>query len=145
MVRSSGDARSRSRAPAPPPELGRGVVATAETSAEDTQGSELRADPQYRALLAAVFGARFTHPQLMAAFWDNHILPRRRTALVVLARAAHEGHIPPGTDIEALLDMTVGALLYRLLQPGDLPSEVLLDYLRRLYRQAGVLPARDAR
>jgi AcrR family transcriptional regulator len=100
----------------------------------------LLADPQYRALLAAVFGARFTHPDLMDVFWDNHIVPRRRTALVVLERAVAEGHLPRRTDVEVLLDMTVGALIYRLLQPGDLDRDVLLDYLRRVYRQAGLLP-----
>ncbi|MGH8963966.1 MAG: TetR/AcrR family transcriptional regulator, partial [Actinomycetes bacterium] len=98
------------------------------------------ADPGYRGLIAQVFGSRFTHPGLMAAFWDNDILLRRRVALALLARAAAEGHLPAGTDVEALLDMTVGAVLYRLLQPGDLDAGELLDYMRRVYRQAGLLP-----
>ncbi|GGM27766.1 TetR/AcrR family transcriptional regulator [Promicromonospora citrea] len=98
------------------------------------------ADPQYRALLAAVFGARSTHPGLLAVFWEHHVLPRRRTALVLLERATAEGHLPAGTDVEALLDMTVGALVYRLLQPGEIDRDELLAYLRRVYRQAGLIP-----
>ena len=38
------------------------------------------AEPGYRAMLAQVFGSSVTHPGVMAAFWQNHILPRRRTA-----------------------------------------------------------------
>ncbi|MBE1877289.1 TetR/AcrR family transcriptional regulator [Myceligenerans pegani] len=103
------------------------------------QAARTLATPGYRALLAQAFGSRFTHPGVMAAYWDNHILPRRRVALPVLRRAVTEGHLPPGTDVEALLDMTVGALLYRLLQPGDITPEEMLDHLRRVYRQAGLL------
>lgn len=98
------------------------------------------ATPEYRGLTAQVFGSRFTHPGLMNAFWDNHIVLRRRVALALLSRAEADGHLRPGTDVEALLDMTVGALLYRLLRPGDLDAAELLDYMRRIYREAGLLP-----
>ncbi len=98
------------------------------------------ATEDYRALLAQAFGSRFTHPAIMAAYWNNHILPRRHVAIPILQRALAEGHLPDGTDVEALVDMTVGALLYRLLQPGDIAPEQLLDYMRRLYRQAGLIP-----
>jgi len=102
--------------------------------------AKILATPEYRRLTAQVFGSRFTHPGLMNAFWDNHIMLRRRVALALLSRAETEGHLLPGTDVETLLDMTVGAVLYRLLQPGDLDAVELLDYLRRVYRQAGLLP-----
>jgi AcrR family transcriptional regulator len=99
------------------------------------------ASPDYRALLAQAFGSRFSHPSIMATYWNNHILPRRQIAIPVLERAVAEGHLPAETDVEALLDMTVGAIVYRLLQPGDISPDELLDYLRRLYRQAGLLPS----
>jgi AcrR family transcriptional regulator len=101
--------------------------------------ARILADPAYRGLLAQVLGSRFTHPGLMNAFWDNHILLCRRVALAVLSRAVTEGRLPPETDVEALLDMTVGAVLYRLVQPGDLDAGALLDHMRRVYRQAGLL------
>lgn len=103
------------------------------------QAARILAAPGYRALLTQALGSRFTHPGVMAAFWDNHVLPRRRVMLPVLRRAVAEGHLPPGTDVEALLDMTVGALVYRLVQPGDITPEEMLDHLRRVYRQAGLL------
>jgi hypothetical protein len=104
------------------------------------RAAPILATPEYRKLTAQVFGARFTHPGLMNAYRDNHILLRRRVALALLSRAEADGHLPPGTDVEALLDMTVGAILYRLLQPGELTAAELLVYMRRVYRQAGLLP-----
>jgi AcrR family transcriptional regulator len=98
------------------------------------------AEPGYRAMLAQVFGSSVTHPGLMAAFWQNHILPRRRTVHLALSRAVEEGELPPETDIEALIDMTVGAVLYRLLRSDPPDADELLEYLRAVYGQAGMIP-----
>ncbi|MCW4459941.1 TetR/AcrR family transcriptional regulator [Microbacterium sp. MPKO10] len=98
---------------------------------------------EYRALLAQAFGSRFTHPGIMVAFWDNHIVPRRNVAIPMLHKAVAEKHLPANTDVESLIDMTVGSLLYRLLQPGEISPEELLEYLRRIYRQAGLLAVRS--
>lgn len=98
------------------------------------------AEPGYRAILAQVFGSSVTHPGLMAAFWQNHILPRRRTAHLALSRAVEEGVLPPETDIEALIDMTVGAVVYRLLRSEPPDADELLEYLRAVYGQAGMIP-----
>lgn len=98
------------------------------------------AEPGYRAMLAQVFGSGVTHPGLMAAFWQNHILPRRRTVHLALSRAVDEGVLPPETDIEALIDMTVGAVLYRLLRSDPPDADELLEYLRAVYGQAGMIP-----
>ena len=98
------------------------------------------AEPGYRAMLAQVFGSSVTHPGLMAAFWQNHILPRRRTAHLALSRAVEEGVLSADTDIEALIDMTVGAVVYRLLRPEPPGADELLAYLRTVYGQAGMIP-----
>ncbi len=107
------------------------------------QAARVLVTSEYRALLAQAFGSRITHPAIMTAYWNNHIVPRRKVANPVLQRAIAAGHLPADTDADALVDMTVGALLYRLLQPGDITEEEMLDYLRRIYRQAGLLPADD--
>lgn len=103
-------------------------------------GARTLAEPGYRAMLAQVFGSSVTHPGLMAAFWQNHILPRRRTVHLALSRAVEEGELPPETDIEALIDMTVGAVLYRLLRSDPPDADELLEYLRAVYGQAGMIP-----
>jgi hypothetical protein len=48
--------------------------------------------------------------------------------------------LPPETDIEALIDMTVGAVVYRLLRPEPPDADELLEYLRAVYGQAGMIP-----
>lgn len=98
------------------------------------------AEPGYRAMLAQVLGTSVTHPGLMAAFWENHILPRRHTMHTVLSRGVDEGVLPADTDVEALIDMTVGAIMYRLLRPEPPDADELLAYLRAVYGQAGMIP-----
>lgn len=98
------------------------------------------AEPGYRAMLAQVYGSTVTHPGLMAAFWQNHILPRRRTAHLALTKAVDEGLLPQETDIESLIDMTVGAVVYRLLRPEPPDADELLVYLHAVYGQAGMIP-----
>lgn len=107
--------------------------------------AETLAAPEYRAMLAQLFGSTVTHPALMAAFWETHVLPRRRAAHVALTRAKQEGVLPTDTDIEVLVDMTVGAVIYRLLRPEPPDAAELHRYLRNLYRQAGLLPAPPGR
>jgi hypothetical protein len=48
--------------------------------------------------------------------------------------------LPADTDVEALIDMTVGAIMYRLLRPEPPDADELLAYLRAVYGQAGMIP-----
>ena len=98
--------------------------------------------PGYRGLLAQIFGSSVTHPRLMATFWHDHILPRRRTMYLALSRAVEEGALPAGSDIDALIDMTIGSVVYRLLRPGPPDAVELLAYLRSVCGQAGLIPPR---
>ncbi|MEU4365226.1 TetR/AcrR family transcriptional regulator [Promicromonospora sp. NPDC023987] len=98
------------------------------------------AEPGYRAMLAQVLGSSVTHPGVMTAFWRNHLVPRRHTAHLALSRAVEEGVLPTETNIEALIDMTVGAVVYRLLRPEPPDADELLEYLRTVYAQAGMIP-----
>ncbi|QVQ51856.1 TetR/AcrR family transcriptional regulator [Spiractinospora alimapuensis] len=102
---------------------------------------EAMVHPGFRAMLAQTLGSAQTHPRIMAAYWDNHILPRRRVAEVLLTRAVAEGLIPSDADFDILIDMMVGAVTYRVLQPRPLDRSEAERYLRSVYRQAGLLPA----
>lgn len=97
--------------------------------------------PQYRALVARVFGSAVSHPTLMAVYWERHIMPRRRLAASLLQRASQLGTVAPGTDFDVAIDMMVGAVTYRVLQPGPLDPDEARRYLRAVYRQVGLLPA----
>ena len=96
--------------------------------------------PQYRALVARVFGSAVSHPALMAIYWDRYIAPRRRLAASLLERARQLGTVAADTDFDVAIDMMVGAVTYRVLQPAPLDVEEMRRYLRALYRQIGLLP-----
>lgn len=99
------------------------------------------ARPEFRAVLAQTLGSARTHPSIMEACWEHYILPRRRAAASLLARAVEEGMVEAGADFDALIDMMVGAVIYRVLQPVPLNVAEAERYLRSVYRQAGLLPS----
>lgn len=114
------------------------------------------ATPQYRALVARVFGSAVSHPELMAAYWERYILPRRRLAARLLIRARRLGSastvaddagdtdtdadLDADVDADVAIDMIVGAVTYRVLQPDPPDVEEMRRYLRAVYRQVGLLP-----
>lgn len=99
------------------------------------------ARPGFRAVLAQMLGSAQTHPRIMEACWEHYVLPRRRAAESLLARAVEEGMVSADADFDALIDMMVGAVIYRVLQPVPLDAAEAERYLRSVYRQAGLLPA----
>jgi AcrR family transcriptional regulator len=99
------------------------------------------AEPRYRALAARLLGAGPSHPALLAAYWNHHVLPRRERSYAVLRRAQDEGMLSPTADIDVLLDMLTGAIIHHLLlEPGEPSPDHIRRYLRRLFRQAGLTP-----
>ena len=103
------------------------------------------ASPRYRALVARVFGSAVSHPELMAAYWRRYIAPRRRQAAALLERARELGTVAADADLEVAIDMMVGAVTYRVLQPAPPDVDEMRRYLREVYRQAGLLPRSDLR
>lgn len=96
--------------------------------------------PQYRALVARVFGSAVSHPSLMATYWQHYILPRRRLAAALLERARELGSVADHVDFDVAIDMMVGAVTYRVLQPDPPDAHQMRHYLRAVYRQVGLLP-----
>ncbi|WP_441961665.1 TetR/AcrR family transcriptional regulator [Mycolicibacterium houstonense] len=96
--------------------------------------------PHYRALLARVFGSAVSHPELMAVYWDRYILPRRRLAARLLERARELGTVADDADFDVAIDMMVGAITYRVLQPNPPDTDEMRRHLRAVYHQIGLLP-----
>ncbi|MBB2771335.1 MULTISPECIES: TetR/AcrR family transcriptional regulator [Mycolicibacterium] len=96
--------------------------------------------PQYRALAARVFGSAVSHPQLMAVYWERYIKPRRQLAARLLDRAREYGTVAADADAEVAIDMMVGAVTYRVLQPDPPDTAQMRRYLTEVYRQIGLLP-----
>ncbi len=105
-----------------------------------TAAAETAASPAYRALVARVFGSAVSHPSLMAVYWERYVLPRRRQAAQLLERAQQAGTLAADADLDVAIDMMVGAVTYRVLQPHPPDVEQMRRYLRAVYRQVGLLP-----
>jgi AcrR family transcriptional regulator len=100
-------------------------------------------NPKVRALTAQLIGAGARHPSLLATYWEKYVIPRRQRALAVLQRAQHQGLLVEDTDVEVLVDMMVGAVMYRLLmQPGQLSAAEAQRFLMAVMHQAKLLPPR---
>ncbi len=98
------------------------------------------ADDRFRALIARIFGSSTSHPSLMATYWKHYVLPRRQATQVLLERARTEGVLAEDADMDVLIDMMAGAVLYRAIQPEPLDAAAARRYLEAVYRQAGLLP-----
>ncbi|GAA4909081.1 TetR family transcriptional regulator [Stackebrandtia albiflava] len=99
----------------------------------------LLTDPRYRLLTARLVGAGPEHPELLAAYREHHVLPRRRRSTAMLAGAVAAGLLPEDTDVEMLVDMISGAVIqYLLMEPTEPDAAEIEDYLRRLLTQAGL-------
>ena len=109
------------------------------------QAAVTAASPHYRALVARVFGSAVSHPELMATYWRRYILPRRRQAAVLLEQARELGTVAVDADLDVAIDMIVGAITYRVLQPAPPDVAEMRWYLREVYRQVGLLPGSGLR
>jgi AcrR family transcriptional regulator len=115
----------------PPHELVRRNVAAAARTA---------ADPRFRALVAQIYGSAVTHPLLMQTYWQHYIVPRRRLVISMLERAQADGAVARDADLDVLVDMLAGAVMYRMLQPNPPTTRQMKRYLESAYRQVGLLP-----
>ncbi|MEV6232250.1 TetR/AcrR family transcriptional regulator [Saccharopolyspora shandongensis] len=101
--------------------------------------AEAIADPRLRAMIARVFGSSVSNPALMATYWENYVVPRRRITRALLERAQADGVLDATADPDVLIDMMVGAVLFRLIQPEPLDAAGAREYLESVYRRAGLL------
>ena len=101
---------------------------------------DMMADPKFAGMIAQIFGSRTSHPMLLQTYWEHYIEPRRRAVYVLLRRAQAEGQLEPDADLDVVIDMMVGALTYRMLQPNPPDRAEIRRYLEEVYRRSGLLP-----
>jgi pimeloyl-ACP methyl ester carboxylesterase len=87
----------------------------------------------------AMDGSLWRH--VVAEIRSDHrcVVPRRRFARATLERAKREGVLAEDVDVDELMDMMAGAVLYRLLiQPGKADAAEIRRFLEAVVRQAGL-------
>ena len=80
-----------------------------------------------------------SRPKLLDdAYWHHHLVPRHERARAALLQAQADGLPSSIADVDVLIDMMTGAVIYHLLlQPGQLRAADISRYQRPLLRQAG--------
>jgi AcrR family transcriptional regulator len=72
-------------------------------------------------IIAAVIGAGQSQPEMLEAFQNYYVEPRRREARELLKQAMKNGELRPDLDPNLILDILYGPLYFRLLiQSGPL-------------------------
>ena len=91
-------------------------------------------------LMPRLLGDVANDPELRAIFYENLVEPRRAQMRTILARAVARGEIRDDVDVELMIDLFAGPVVYRLLITGgdyaqlhavDEQLDVLLNGLAR--------------
>lgn len=96
------------------------------------------ADGALAPLAARLLGASQSHPELVRAYWDGMLAPRRTAFGQAVAAMQAAGRLDPAVDPEVFQDMLSGALLYRLLLDPPGSADAWRAYCRRLLAGLGV-------
>src|SRR5271169_567249 len=82
-------------------------------------------------IVAAMLGAGQSDPELLAAFRERFLRPRRQEAYKTLRRGIDRGELPRNLDLDLVLDILYGAIYMRFLIRHDELSE---SYVRAVCR-----------
>ncbi len=82
-------------------------------------------------IVSAVIAGGQSDPDLLEAFRERFLWPRRREAYQTLRRGIERGELPRNLDLDLLLDVLYGAIYMRfLIGHGELSEEYIADVCR---------------
>lgn len=95
-------------------------------------------DARFRMILAQLIGSSVTQPSLLATYREQYIQPRRRLIRDALEHARRSGRLAADADLDTVIDMVVGAVMYRMLINPDEPADPAAtpQYLEAVLHQA---------
>jgi hypothetical protein len=80
-------------------------------------------------IVAALLGGGQADPELLAAFRERFLRPRREEAYKTLRRAIDRGELPRDLNLDLVLDTLYGAIYMRFLIRHDELSEDFADQI----------------
>ena len=108
--------------------------------------AEVVTRPEYRRLAARLIGSIPSCPELIATYWNNHLLPRRSAMVKMIEAARDAGIVREDSDPEMLLDLMSGAIIHHLLvRPGKRTRGEMCVYLFRVVRELAADEVRTQR
>jgi AcrR family transcriptional regulator len=82
-------------------------------------------------IVAELLGAGQSNPELLEAFRERFLRPRRQEAYKTLRRGIERGELPTNLDLDLVLDILYGAIYMRLLIRHDELSEAYVKAVCR--------------
>ncbi len=93
------------------------------------------ASRDYMKLAARLIGSVPNNPGLMAVYWRDYMLPRRR-----LVRGLLEAIVPSKRDPELVMDLISGAIIHHLfVRPGERTRAEIRSFMARALEELGLL------
>src|SRR5271167_2491462 len=83
-------------------------------------------------IVSALLGGGQSDPELLEAFRERFLWPRRREAYKTLRRGIERGELPRNLDLDLVLDVLYGAIYMRFLIRHDELSEEYINEVCRL-------------
>jgi AcrR family transcriptional regulator len=96
-------------------------------------------------IVAALVGGGQSDPELLAAYRERFLRPRRQEAYKTLRRAIARGELPRDLDLDIVLDTLYGAIYMRFLIGHDELSESYISEVCRLVLGGAARGQQDAR
>jgi AcrR family transcriptional regulator len=88
-------------------------------------------------IVAAMLGAGQSDPDLLAAFRERFLRPRRAEAYKTLRRGIERGELPKDLDLDLVLDILYGAIYMRfLIRHDELSENYIGEVCRRVLGEA---------
>jgi AcrR family transcriptional regulator len=79
--------------------------------------------PDYLALIGGLMAEHRRHPEIIAAFREQFLLPRRDLVMRVIAQAQEAGEVRDDLEAECMLDFLAGPILARTFAGRDVGPE----------------------
>ena len=77
--------------------------------------------PMQLQMMSALMASIARDDGMFDAYWDNYVSPRRVAFAKMFERAQQRGELRDDLDVERLVDLVAGALLYQMIRPSSQP------------------------
>ncbi|WP_285490929.1 TetR/AcrR family transcriptional regulator [Amycolatopsis taiwanensis] len=121
-----------------------GLLEWADIDSMLTDWGDYLSQTRHRRLLRRLYGSVDDYPELLQSYGKASGEQRTRAVHTVLQRAVDKGQFPADSDVDIILQMLSGAILYHLgTYPDNVSADDIKAYLAALLRQAGHQPAQS--
>jgi AcrR family transcriptional regulator len=92
------------------------------------------------AVVGTLLAEEHRHPELLAAFRDRLVEPRRAALRRALAEGVSRGELPDSADPDILASMVIGSFYARYIATSDIPDDWAEQTLRHVWPDASDAP-----